>query len=141
MLIEVRPYGEADQDGVLDLWSEVFPDSPLWNNPLDDIRRKLGCQPEGFLVAFVNGEVAGTSMAGFDGHRGWIYYVGVLPKFRRLGLGTALMRRAEEYLTTAGCPKLNLQVRMGNTDAVAFYESLGYHVEERISMGKLLWPT
>ena len=122
------------------LWDEVFQDAPLWNNPLDDIRRKLSCQPEGFLVAFVDGEIAGTAMAGYDGHRGWIYYVGVAAQYRRVGVGAALLHRAEEYLIARGCPKLNLQVRPGNYEAVAFYESLGYRVEERISMGKLLWP-
>jgi ribosomal protein S18 acetylase RimI-like enzyme len=140
MTINVRAYEETDRDGVLDLWDEVFPDGPLWNNPLDDIRRKLSCQAEGFLVAVVDGVIAGTAMVGFDGHRGWIYYVGVAPVFRRAGVGTALMRRAEEYLIAAGCPKLNLQVRAGNDSAVAFYQSLGFHVEERVSMGKLLWP-
>jgi ribosomal protein S18 acetylase RimI-like enzyme len=140
MTLEIRPYQDRDKEGVLALWSEVFDDSPLWDNPLDDIGRKKACQSEGFLIACWDGEVVGTTMAGYDGHRGWIYYVGVCPRHRRKGIGSALLKRAEEVLLNAGCPKLNLQVRVGNPEAVAFYESLGFYVEERVSMGKLLWP-
>jgi ribosomal protein S18 acetylase RimI-like enzyme len=120
------------------LWREVFPDAPPHNVPEDDIRRKLAVQQELFFVAEEGGEVVGTALAGYDGHRGWVYYVAVEPSRRRRGVGAALMARAEEGLRALGCPKLNLQVRSSNRQAVAFYERLGYAVEERVSMGKLL---
>ena len=62
----------------------------------------------------------------------------VSPRYRRQGIGTALVRGAEEGLARLGCPKLNLQVRASNREVVAFYEHLGYGVEERVSMGKRL---
>lgn len=77
-------------------------------------------------------------MAGYDGHRGWVYYLAVDPAYRRNGIGTALMEKAEGLLVQKGCPKLNLQIRADNSDLQAFYEKLGYTVEERISMGKKL---
>lgn len=77
-------------------------------------------------------------MAGYDGHRGWVYYLAVDPAYRRNGIGTALMEKAEGLLVQKGCPKLNLQIRVDNSDLQAFYEKLGYTVEERISMGKKL---
>ncbi len=77
-------------------------------------------------------------MAGYDGHRGWIYYLAVDPAYRRKGIGTALMKKAEGLLAQKDCPKLNLQIRANNSDLQAFYEKLGYSVEERISMGKKL---
>ena len=82
--------------------------------------------------------LVGTAMGGYDGHRGWVYYVAVSPQKRRQGIGRTLMRRIEEELKRLGCPKLNLQVRASNHEVVAFYESLGYQVEERASMGKRL---
>ena len=91
-----------------------------------------------FLVARLNEAVVGTCMAGSDGHRGWVHLVAVLPEVRRRGVGAALMRHAELLLTELGCPKLNLQVRASSPEAVGFYERLGFQVEERISMGKVL---
>jgi ribosomal protein S18 acetylase RimI-like enzyme len=75
-------------------------------------------------------------MGGYDGHRGWVYSLAVDPANRRKGIGTALMRELERRLKNLGCPKLNLQILNHNMGVVAFYESLGYKVEERVSMGK-----
>lgn len=77
-------------------------------------------------------------MVGYDGHRGWVYYLAVDPAYRRNGIGTALMEKVEGLLVQKGRPKLNLQNRADNSDLQAFYEKLGYTVEERISMGKKL---
>ncbi len=120
------------------LWREVFADAPAHNVPEEDIRRKLAVQRDLFFVAEEGGEVVGTALAGYDGHRGWVYYVAVKPSRRRRGIGAALMARAEEELAAMGCPKLNLQVRASSREAVAFYERLGYAGEERVSMGKRL---
>lgn len=136
--MEIRPYEEVDEAAVAALWREVFPDAPAWNHPETDIRRKLAVQREAFLVAVVDGELVGTAMGGYDGHRGWVYYVVVSPNHRRQGIGAALMEGVEERLARIGCPKINLQVRATNDEVVCFYERLGYRVEERISMGKRL---
>ena len=77
-------------------------------------------------------------MAGFDGVRGWIYHLAVLPEHRRRGFATKLVRSAEQGLLALGCPKVNLQVRATNDEVVAFYRGLGYQIEERVSMGRRL---
>jgi ribosomal protein S18 acetylase RimI-like enzyme len=137
-MIEIRPYQSADQDGVVELWECVFPSAPAHNRPADVIRTKLGIQPELFFLAVDDDRIIGSAMSGFDGHRGWVYAVAVHPEFRRKGIGSQLMKKAESALRAMGCPKLNLQIRAENHPVQAFYESLGYHVEDRISMGKKL---
>ena len=49
-----------------------------------------------------------------------------------------MLHAAEEALAGLGAPKVNLQVRSGNDEAVAFYRDLGYEIEERVSLGKRL---
>lgn len=136
--MEIRPYIDSDEGSVAKLWREVFPDAPSWNRPELDIRRKLSIQRELFFVAIENLEIVGTAMGGYDGHRGWVYYVAVSPRHRRQGIGTALMKRVERDLAELGCPKLNLQIRTDNEEVITFYKKLGYMVEERVSMGKHL---
>ena len=138
MSVLIRPYKKTDQSAVIALWQNVFPAAPQHNDPLQDIQRKLTVQPDCFLIAASNGRLIGTVMAGFDGHRGWVYYLAVDPDERRQGIGKALMYAAEQALGKLGCGKVNLQVRADNDAVVAFYQSLGYSVEERISMGKRL---
>lgn len=138
--VEVRGYRSCDHDAVVQLWRTVFPDAPARNDPVRDIQRKTRHQPELFVVATVDTTLAGTCMAGFDGHRGWLHLVAVAPELQRRGIGKALLQRAEALLAELGCPKLNLQVRGATPEAAGFYERLGYQVEDRISMGKILPP-
>lgn len=73
-----------------------------------------------------------------DGVRGWLYHLAVASEFRRRGFATGLVRAAEDGLRRLGCPKVNLQIRPTNHEVVAFYRSVGYEVEERVSMGRRL---
>lgn len=137
-MISICPYSEAHFDGVSDLWEEVFPNDPPWNKAAFAIPEKLAVQAELFLVALHDSAVIGTAMAGYDGHRGWLYSIAVKPRFQRKGVGSALIEEAEQRLQALGCGKINLQVRAGNEAVTAFYRRHGYDVEERISMSKRL---
>lgn len=137
-MIRVAPYRAAHFDGVRALWLEAFPGDPPHNRAEVAIPAKLAVQPDLLLVALDGGEVVGTAMAGYDGHRGWLYAVAVKQTHRRMGLGTRLIAEAERRLAELGCSKVNLQVRAANAAVAAFYRRLGYEVEERVSMGKRL---
>jgi len=132
----VVPYSSEYFDDVKILWQEAFPDDPPWNKAEVAVPAKLAVQPELFLVALDGDMTIGSIMAGYDGHRGWLYAVAVLNSHRRRGVGAALVRGAEDRLRSMGCNKINLQVRASNATVVEFYKRLGYMIEERMSMGK-----
>jgi ribosomal protein S18 acetylase RimI-like enzyme len=136
--LDVRVYRKDDEEAVVALWNEAFQDAGPWNEPRFVIAKKLAMQANLFFVAVEDRAIVGTAMGGYDGHRGWIYTVAVRSDLRRSGIGTALVRKVEAALATLGCPKLNLQVRATNAAVIAFYERLGYAIEERVSMGKRL---
>lgn len=133
----IRPFRASEQEAVIALWAACDLLRP-WNDPKKDIARKLEVQPELFLVAVGAGELVGTVMAGFDGHRGWIYYLAVSPAQQGTGVGRALMEAAEARLRELGCPKINLQIRAENEAVRAFYERLGYRRDAVLSLGKRL---
>jgi ribosomal protein S18 acetylase RimI-like enzyme len=132
----ITPHSSEHFEGVKTLWQEAFPDDPPWNKAEVAVPAKLAVQPELFLVALDGNRVIGSMMAGYDGHRGWLYAVAVLHSLRRQGVGAALVRAAEDRLQSMGCSKVNLQVRATNATVVEFYKKLGYTIEERTSMGK-----
>lgn len=136
MQLDIIPYAPAHFTSVKTLWEDAFPGDPPWNRAEVSIPAKLAVQPELFLVALAGGQVVGSVMAGYDGHRGWLYSVAVLTSHRREGVGAALVRAAEERLEALGCAKINLQIRDGNEAVAGFYERLGYVVEKRINMSK-----
>lgn len=132
--MRIRPFAIDDRDAVIALWEAAGLTRP-WNDPRKDIRRKLQVRPDLFLVAEDDGVVVGTVMVGYDGHRGWINYLGVDPDRRRMGIGRALMAEAERLLRLEGCPKINLQVRSNNGDAIEFYRRIGYALDDVVSFG------
>jgi len=127
---------ESHRQQVIELWEAVFGYETAHNTPSLAIDKKIARQDGLFFVAIVGGAVAGTILAGYDGHRGWLYAVAVHPSCRKQGIGSALVEHAERELTVRGCMKINLQIMSGNESVAEFYESLGYAVEQRVSMGR-----
>jgi ribosomal protein S18 acetylase RimI-like enzyme len=135
----IRQYQDAiDRMQVVELWRNVFGYETAHNEPNLAISKKISVKDGLFFVAADAKEIVGTIMAGYDGHRGWLYSVAVHPNKRLGGLGTLLVRHAEKALADVGCMKVNLQLLDTNHATAAFYHSVGYSVEPRLSMGKLL---
>ena len=134
----IRKFEDRDEREIVELWKYIFPPESPYNDPLISIHRKLEYDGNLFFVAIESNAVVGTVMGGYDGHRGWIYSLAVHPAKRYIGIGSSLVLKVENALKKLGCPKINLQIRESNREVVEFYEKLGFRVEKRISMGKIL---
>ena len=137
-MADVRVYQKEDEAGLIELWKEVFPGGAPHNDPLLSLRKKLEVDSDLLLVAVETGEIVGSVMGGYDGHRGWLYSLAVKGRSRGRGIGTLLVNSMIAELEAQGCVKVNLQVRSSNRGVIAFYQKLGFSVEEHISMGRLL---
>ena len=133
----IRSYRESDEKAVVQLWRDCGLVVP-WNDPAKDIQRKLGTQRYMFLVGLLGSRLVGAVMGGYEGHRGWINYLAVAPDCRKRRFGRRLMEEAEARLRALGCPKINLQIRNSNADAIEFYKRIGFSVDDVVSMGKRL---
>jgi ribosomal protein S18 acetylase RimI-like enzyme len=132
--MNIRKFQERDHESLVALWTRVFPDDPPHNEPSRVIAAKLKVD-DLIFVSEQNEQIVGACMAGYDGHRGWLYAVAVAPEHRRNGLGRSLVSAALEELGKLGCIKVNLQIRSANAPVVAFYRALGFAAEDRLSMG------
>lgn len=137
-MVAIRRYEPDDEAAVVAIWTSAFGYMTPHNDPRLSIARKMAFQPELFFVAVVDDFVVGTVMGGYDGHRGWIYSLAVSEGRRRVGIARALMAHVEDTLEGLSCLKVNLQVLPGNDSVVTLYEELGYVVEPRICLGKIL---
>jgi ribosomal protein S18 acetylase RimI-like enzyme len=137
MNVTIVDYNDpAHRNQVIALWESVFGYETAHNRPALAIDKKLAVNDSLFFVAIANDKVIGTIMAGYDGHRGWIYSVAVSTSHRRRRIGSRLVSHAERALTARGCVKINLQILERNESVCAFYSSLGFSIEKRISMAK-----
>ncbi|ETS33529.1 MULTISPECIES: GNAT family acetyltransferase [Photorhabdus] len=138
--MEIRVFRQDDFEAVITLWERC----DLLNPGVDpemDIERKLTHDPDLFLVAEVAGEVVGTVMGGYDGHRGSAYYLGVHPEFRGRGIANALISRLEKKLIARGCPKIIFIVPEDNDATLYMCEKLEYedcHQESVIFSKRLI---
>ncbi len=134
---KIRPYDHSlHRDAVIHLWDIVFGYDAPHNKPSLVLDKKLAMHDDLLFLAFIEDKLIGTVMGGYDGHRGWLYSVAVNPVHRKCGVGAMLVKHAEQSLVDLGCVKINLQIVESNSAVAGFYESLGYAVEKRISMGK-----
>jgi ribosomal protein S18 acetylase RimI-like enzyme len=137
MTVEITTYESKFQDAVVDLWKTCNLITPQ-NDPVEDIKKKTSFQPELFFVGLLEGKVIGSIMAGYEGHRGWMNYMAVNPKYQRQGYGRKLVQKAIAELKKIGCVKINLQVRRSNTSVIDFYKHLGFQEDDVISLGMRL---
>ena len=135
--MEIRVFRQDDFEEVITLWERCDLLRP-WNDPEMDIERKLNHDADLFLVAEVGGEVVGSLMGGYDGHRGSAYYLGVHPEYRGRGIANALLSRLEKKLIARGCPKIHIMVREENDLVIGMYERLEYEQQDVMLLGKRL---
>jgi len=133
----IKPYSHQYQDAVVALWCKCKLTRP-WNDAVTDILTKLRVNPELFLLGFVNNKIIASAMGGYEGHRGWINYLAVDPDYQKKGIGKQIVEIIEQKLIALGCPKINVQIRTDNQEAIKFYRSIGYKPDKVISMGKRL---
>ena len=121
-------YRADDEAAVIELWQQCGLVVP-WNNPLTDIARKMADSPELFFTGRFGGKLVASCMAGYDGHRGWIYFLAVANSEQRKGFAAQLVVHVEAQLIELGCPKLELMVRDTNHEVIAFYEAIGFNLD------------
>lgn len=142
MAVQIVVAGAADREEVVALWQAAGLTRP-WNDPraeFDLACRGGACCGEAsvILLAREQGGLVGTAMVGFDGHRGWVYYLGVREERRGKGIARMLMGACEDWLVARGSPKIQLMVRGDNQAALGFYAALGYARQDVVTLGKRL---
>jgi ribosomal protein S18 acetylase RimI-like enzyme len=124
----IDTYQDDDESAMIELWRECGLVVP-WNNPLTDIARKKADSPELFFTGRIDGKLMVSCMAGYDGHRGWIYFLAVANSEQRKGFAARLVAHVEAQLIELGCPKLELMVRDANLEVIAFYQAIGFNLD------------
>jgi ribosomal protein S18 acetylase RimI-like enzyme len=135
--LAIAPITDADVESVVALWQRCGLTRP-WNDPASEIAFARRGQNATILTGRAHGALRATAMVGHDGHRGWIYYVAVDPDLQGQDFGRAIMGAAEDWLRGQGVEKVMLMVRPDNTKVQAFYDKLGYDVQERVIYAKWL---
>ena len=122
-----RPASRDDIGALLALWGVARTQHAVTHDTAAAVERVLARS----AVFVVDGDegLAGAVIAGWDGWRGTLYRLAVLPDARRRGLGTALVRAAEAWLAGQGAPRITVLVAYEDAGARSFWAAAGYDVD------------
>lgn len=135
LMPDIAPLTPDETEHAIDLWDEANLLQP-WNDPRADVAAALACATSTILAARDAGRIVATVMIGYDGHRGWFYYLAVARSHRGTGLGRAIVAAAEHWLVAQGASTIRLMIRTENAAVAGFYRALGYEQSNLIVMGK-----
>jgi ribosomal protein S18 acetylase RimI-like enzyme len=121
MAFDFRPAGPDDIGPILELWRAAT--APTSTDDADGVRALLARDPGALIVAESSGRLVGTVIAAWDGWRGSIYRIAVLPEYRRAGLGRRLLDEAERRLRDVGARRMHAIVVGTDEQAVGFWRA------------------
>ena len=130
MTAEIRAGTAADIDAVLTVWAEArsaaarTPDDPRM------VEHLLERDPGALLVAESEGEVVGVLIAGWDGWRGNVYRLAVLPSHRRQGIARRLVEAGHDRLRAQGARRVTALVGGEEGAAHGLWRAVGYQRDE-----------
>jgi len=130
----IRPCREDECPAVLKLWQEAEA-APSKTDTIPQLRRLIHDVGDLFLVAEQDSKLVGTALGAWDGWRGHIYRLAVLPLYQRQGIGRALVLEAERILYSKGVKRISIEVIGQDGRAMSFWKSLeeiGYLQDNRI---------
>ena len=136
-MMRLREFTLADFDAVYTLWQNAGPGIGIGRSDTrEEIAKKLGRDPDLFLLAEESGKIIGTVIGGYDGRRGLIYHLAVDQAYRRQGIGKMLMQEIERRLVAKGCLRCYLLVKDDARDVIEFYHEQGWDTFGTTVLGK-----
>ena len=132
--VAIRPCRPDECANVLELWKDAEA-TPSVTDSVKELIRLVQENGDLFLIAQYHNRLVGTVIAGWDGWRGNIYRLAVLPEYRRQGIGKALIQEVERRLSVRGTQRVSILVEHEDALAVSFWDALsdmGYTRDLRI---------
>lgn len=125
--VRIEKFNLDELDGVLEVEKDCFPKKPY---DATTFLFYYSLEPDGFFVAKLSNEIVGYIIA--SSRASEIVSIAVKQKYRRRGIGRALVRAAVDYLMAMNCREIKLHVRESNVGAIAFYEKCGFKKVEKV---------
>jgi ribosomal protein S18 acetylase RimI-like enzyme len=130
--LSIRTGTREDIDGVLDVWARAGANGALPDTPAA-LRALIDWNGDALVVAELDGELVGTLIAAWDGWRGNMYRLAVLPEHQQKGIAARLVEAARKRLYEQGARRVTALVREGDERATATWRSTGYGRDEDVA--------
>ena len=121
----------SDAAAILQVWLDAAATESVTDNlaSVERAIRECTC----FLIAETAARLIGTLIGGFDGWRGNLYRLAVVPEYRRQGVAGSLVADAERLFRERGVRRVNALVERKYDHATGFWRAVGYHDDVRMA--------
>lgn len=132
--IEYRNLKPSDYDEIIRVWTEAeLGHKPQGRDNRERVTKEIARTPELYVGAFSEGRLIGTVIGSWDGRRGCVNRLAVIPEFRRQGIAEELVAICEERLKKLGALVIYCLIDKENDPSLAlFSKRLGYHIHDGI---------
>jgi ribosomal protein S18 acetylase RimI-like enzyme len=130
MPFTLRAATAADIDGILKMWQEAAENATRPPDTREAVTALLARDPDAVILAEHDGELIGSVIAGWDGWRCHLYRLAVRPAWRRKGVGSALLRAAEDRFKALGAARADAMVLDSNDLGQNLWRANGYRRQD-----------
>jgi ribosomal protein S18 acetylase RimI-like enzyme len=131
--VVIRVAHREDVRRVLALWDQARSPAAITPDDVRSVSQLIAHTDDALLVAEHDGHIVGALIAAWDGWRGNMYRLAVLPHVRRQGIATRLVEAGHEHLRSKGARRVTALVAHEEEDAVGLWERAGYRADEQIA--------
>jgi ribosomal-protein-alanine N-acetyltransferase len=126
---EIRPFEPEFMDSVMGIEHASF---RLDAYPVSKFEYLYRHEPDAFLIAVVDGTVAGYAAGLMNGESGYIDSMATHPEFRGKGIAAALLKEMTNRFKNKGAESLSLHVRTDNKQGLRLYKQFGFQVDSMV---------
>ncbi len=129
----LRPLREADAEPLQELWTAAGLEfRPEGRDSLLRLRASLNGAHDPGWAAFSDQRMLGAALASYDGRKGWIERLAVLPECRRAGLAKAIVTACTNTLKSQGALVIAALIDTGNQASRQLFEACGFRFKPEI---------
>jgi ribosomal protein S18 acetylase RimI-like enzyme len=132
-VVHVRVARRDDLGAILELWGQARSAAASTPDDVEAVIALIEHADDALLVAEDAGRVVGVLVAAWDGWRGNMYRLAVLPAHRRRGVARRLVEAGHERLRAKGARRVTALVAHDEVEATGLWRAAGYELDEELS--------
>ena len=127
--IEIRTLGIADYEAVCQVWAASgIHFQTTGRESYESFSRQMASGLQAVFGAMHDDRLVGVVVVTHDGRKGWVNRLGVVPEYQRRGIGTRLVKVAEDHIHAQGLEIVAALIEHGNDASLSMFERAGYLV-------------
>jgi len=133
MKVTIKKLKPDNYDAIIHVWVLAkLHYTPTGRDSRKNLTKQIKIDHDLFFGAFVGTELVGVTFGSYDGRRGIINRLAVIPAFRRKGIAGKLIARCEKALRARGAIVITTLIDLPNKGSVSLFKKMGYISHESI---------